>query len=237
MGVELLNVFHLFVGPFNNETVEGFQQVQQRGGGILGLLIVQGCRHAAKALLPLQGAVNSGDLLHELNLQLQQIFHPDICRVVGDLLGCRYAWLGLIDDHAVELGPLLGDIFHAHVVRDEILRKHQHPFCAGPNHPVGQGDQPVDVALLIDHVADEAVYLAVDKGVQLDDVGVAPVCVGGFSFTQDMPKGGQVAVVPVVVDKPFVFDQRDVVVGDACRPAILQAFSALMLSRLLTSSL
>ena len=54
-------------------------------------------------------------------------------------------------------------------------------------------------------------YLSVDIWVRLEDVRVALVLVGCFTFPKYLACRGQVVVVPVIVHKPLGFDKRNVV--------------------------
>ena len=86
-----------------------------------------------------------------------------------------------------------------------------------------QGHKLVGVSLLVYHVGDKAVYLAVYERVRLEHVGVALVLIRGLAFIQNVTKRSEIVVIPIVIHKPLGIYQRNILACHACGHASLQS--------------
>ena len=61
-----------------------------------------------------------------------------------------------------------------------------------------EGDEAVGVALLVDDIGHEGVYLAVDERISLEDIRMGAVGIGSDTLRQDMAEGRKEVIVPLL---------------------------------------
>ena len=83
------------------------------------------------------------------------------------------------------------------MVRKSVLRKEKHTLRARLHDEVIEHYQAVDVSLLVYHIGDETVNLAVDEGIGREDVWVFLMLVWRLSLVEHVPERSQEIVIPV----------------------------------------
>ena len=151
----------------------------------------------------------------------------DVRRVVRYL--CRYCTClaRRIDNDTVEPCPCVCKFFGRHAFRYALVGDKQHTLGTGSDNPVVKCDEAVRITLLVYHVTHKRMYLAVDERICLEHVRMALVFVRRFTLCQDVTKRTEEVVVPVTIHKPFGFDERYFLVGDAVALRLCQTLHVL----------
>ena len=125
---------------------------------------------------------------------------------------------GMVRDYAVGLRPSIAEVVPCEAFGKDIVWIEEHAFRAGAHHVVYEGDEAVDVFLLVDHVLNHRMHLAVGQRIELQREGVAAVAVGAVVLAEDGAVGAEPIASPNVAQLPAAVDVGivDRLFGRAC---------------------
>ena len=176
---------------------EGVEDVAEGDDGVLDAGGVErGGAAVAAAFHALKGGADAGNLLHHPHLDAQERRGAGVVAAAGDGLGHDGGARGVVRDHGPGARPG-GRIFAEADAGHLRLDGHeQGALGGGADDVVDQGDQAVDMSLLVDDVFDKGMDLAVDQRIEFHDKRVLAVGPGGVFGIEEGAVGGKPAATP-----------------------------------------
>ena len=116
--------------------------------------------------------------------------------VAGDLLGQHHSGLAGDGNDAVGGAPAAADFGPRDVFGLLVDRKQQHALGRSSHHAVDEHDEAVDVLLLVYHVLDKGMHLAVGVGIVAENERMAAMSPRRGILRQDIARGGEPAALP-----------------------------------------
>lgn len=135
-------------------------------------------------------------MLEQPHLQVEHLVGADVGGVGGNLLRLVGAATGMVGDDGVGFRPGVAQVIPVVAFGQDVVGIEQYAFGAGSHDVVDEGDETVDVFLLVDYVLHQRVDFAVDKRIELEGIGMLPVGERGVVLADDAGTGGQPVAAP-----------------------------------------
>ena len=206
----LLHILDGLVSTINDKLTETLQNIKQRHGGVLCLLGIERTARTRYSWFTLQRTIYSRYILKEFQLIAEQVTDTDIRRVVCYLLWNLTTLIRFIPDNTIEPTPLIAEIIPTHIVRQTILRTEQHTLGTRTHDEVIHRDKSVHVSLLVNHVFNKAVNLAINKWIELKAVWMLAMSIRSLALSKNITERRKVVEMPVIIHEPLGFNQRNI---------------------------
>lgn len=190
------------------EIVEGVENVVERNARVGGLRLVE--RRAARSvhILSLQRPGHPRHILHQFHLQINHFKDTDVGVVVAHLFGFGERAVGRIGQHAARFVPNAQNGVPAQRPRLGTFGIEEHAFGAIAQDAVHDGDEAVDVFLLVDYVFNKTVHFSIGEGIKFHHKGVRAVAIGRIESGEHIAHRGEPAASPHGGNIPFIADVR-----------------------------
>ena len=169
---------HLLSGELTFKFCELMGERRHTGGGVLHLHGIACIARVAFGWDALEGGVDTRDFVDAGELELKHLRHAQVhATLVDDLWPCS-GGVRFIDNPSSHFHGLACKVVERHIARDGAFGNHLESFDGRVDVEVVEGDEAVDVALLVDDGGHEGIDITVDEMVCRHDVGMLSVAVG-----------------------------------------------------------